>query len=107
MTRARVWWGAAVAVELLLCAVVLAIPVIILLLPNQWQGDSPTVPTEIIVRQALSQAAPAFATAALALLSVLVVAAFGRDRPKRAEREAEPDDGWAEALVEAPPAPRR
>jgi hypothetical protein len=92
----------AVLLDLVLWAALLAIPAIILVLPNQWQGDSLTAPIEIVWRSALAQAAGPLATAALGLLVVLVVAAaqHRRGRPASADSEDAPD-GWVEGeLVE-------
>jgi hypothetical protein len=102
MTPGRVWWIGAVVLDVVLWGALLAIPAIILVLPNQWQGDSPTAPIEILWRYALQQAAGPLATAALGLLVVLIVAAAQRRRT-RAPAPADDDalDGWAEAdLVE-------
>jgi hypothetical protein len=92
----------AVLLDLVLWAALLAIPAIILVLPNQWQGDSLTAPIEIAWRSALAQAAGPLATAALGLLVVLAVAAaqHRRVRPAPADSEDAPD-GWVEGeLVE-------
>ncbi|TDX77531.1 hypothetical protein EDF35_3046 [Rathayibacter sp. PhB151] len=92
----------AVLLDLVLWAALLAIPAIILVLPNQWQGDSLTAPIEIVWRSALAQAAGPLATAALGLLVVLAVAAaqHRRMRPAAADSEDAPD-AWVEGeLVE-------
>ncbi|NRG41319.1 hypothetical protein HRK28_10350 [Rathayibacter sp. VKM Ac-2835] len=102
MSGARVWWTGAVLLDLVLWAALLAIPAIILVLPNQWQGDSLTAPIEIVWRSALAQAAGPLATAALGLLVVLAVAAaqHRRVRPAPADSEDAPD-AWVEGeLVE-------
>ncbi|MDY0914968.1 hypothetical protein [Rathayibacter festucae] len=92
----------AILLDLVLWAALLAIPAIILVLPNQWQGDSLTAQIEIVWRSALAQAASPLATAALGLLVVLAVAAaqHRRARPAPADSEDAPD-GWVEGeLVE-------
>jgi len=94
---ARLWWIGVILLDAVLWGVVLAIPAVILVLPNQWQGDSPTVPVEIIVRAALSQAAAPFATAALALSVVLIVAGVQHRRPRPEPQLAREDGEWAEA----------
>lgn len=102
MIRSRIWWGVAVVVTVLLWAAVLAIPAISLLLPNQYQGTSQTVPVDIIVRDALERIAPSLALAATAMLVVLVVAAV-LSRPASARRpKAEPirDDIVEGELIE-------
>ncbi|QHC57728.1 hypothetical protein [Rathayibacter sp. VKM Ac-2760] len=102
MSGARVWWIGAVLLDLVLWAALLVIPAIILQLPNQWQGDSPTAPIEIVVRTTLAQAAGPLATAAIGLLVVLLVAA-AQHRRVRAEAPDSEDalDGWVEGeLVE-------
>ena len=102
MTPGRAWWIGAVVLDLVLWAALLAIPAIILVLPNQWQGDSLTAPIEIVWRSALAQAAGPLATAALGLLVVLAVAAaqHRRVRPAPADSEDAPD-AWVEGeLVE-------
>lgn len=100
MTPGRAWWIGAAVLDVVLWAALLAIPAIILVLPNQWQGDSLTAPIEIVVRAALSQAAGPLATAALGLLVALVVAAAHYRRPRP---ELPADDPWSEGvLVERP-----
>ncbi|NQX16449.1 hypothetical protein [Rathayibacter sp. VKM Ac-2857] len=103
MTPGRAWWVGAVVLDLVLWAALLAIPAIILVLPNQWQGDSLTAPIEIIWRETLSRAAVPLMTVALGLLVVLVVAAVAQHRRVHAEEPAEEaaPDGWVEGeLVE-------
>lgn len=97
MKGRRRWWVAAIAVDLVLWAALFAIPVVILLLPNQWQGDSPTVPVDIVIRETLAQGAPPVATAALTLLVTLIVVGVSRWTPRPARIPA--DDAEAEAVV--------
>jgi hypothetical protein len=91
MTPGRAWWIGAVVLDVVLWGALLAIPAIILVLPNQWQGDSLTAPIEILWRYALQQAA-------LGLLVVLAVAAaqHRRERPAAPDGQDAPD-GWSEA----------
>jgi ABC-type Fe3+ transport system permease subunit len=100
VTRLRLLWAAAIVFTVVLWAAVLAVPAIILLLPNQWQGDSLTAPPEIIVRQVLATIAPALQTAALVMLGSLVVVAVVRREPsaKRAGAGGDPD-GWDDAVL--------
>ncbi|WKK70524.1 hypothetical protein Q0F99_11710 [Rathayibacter oskolensis] len=100
MTRLRWWWAAAIALDAVLWAALLALPLVMLLLPDQWQGTSVTVPPEIIVRETLGQTAPSVATAALALLAALIVVGVAQ-RVLRPARATEPDrlDGWSEGVV--------
>ncbi|MCJ1701475.1 hypothetical protein MT356_17340 [Rathayibacter festucae] len=98
MTPGRLWWIGAVVLDVVLWGALLAIPAIILVLPNQWQGDSLTAPIEILWRYALQQAAGPLATAALGLLVVLVVAATQHRRTGPAAPDAQnAPDGWSEA----------
>ena len=92
---ARRWWVAAIALDVVLWAALLALVLVMLLLPNQWQGEA--VPPEVIVREALGQALPSVATAALALLAALIVVGVAG----RAPRPAGPDvaDGWPDGVI--------
>ncbi|MCJ1671833.1 MULTISPECIES: hypothetical protein [unclassified Rathayibacter] len=102
MTPGRAWWIGAVVLDLVLWAALLAIPAIILVLPNQWQGDSLTAPIEIVWRAALSQAAGPVMTAALGLLVVLAVAAaqHRRRRPAAPDGQDAPDGRSEAELVD-------
>ncbi|PPG78830.1 MULTISPECIES: hypothetical protein [unclassified Rathayibacter] len=98
MTRVRLLWAAAIAVTVVLWAAVLALPVVVLLLPNQYQGDSITVPPELYVRQALAMVAPPLQTAALVMLGALIVVAVARRSPAKA-RTTEAASGWDDAVL--------
>jgi hypothetical protein len=98
MIRVRLLWAAAVAVTVVLWAAVLALPVVVLLLPNQYQGDSVTVPPELYVRQALFTVAPPLLTAALVMLGALIVVAVAR-RPPALVRPPEAGSDWNDAVL--------
>ncbi|PPF14021.1 hypothetical protein C5C31_07340 [Rathayibacter rathayi] len=97
MIRRRLLWAFAIAVTVVLWAAVLALPVVVLLLPNQYQGDSVTVPPELFVRQALGLVAPPLQTAALVMLGSLIVIAVARRPPARVSA-AETTSGWDDAV---------
>ncbi|NRD08845.1 hypothetical protein [Rathayibacter agropyri] len=107
MTRIRLLWTVAILLTAVLWAAVLAVPAVILLLPDQWQGDSVTVPPEVFVRQALVSVSSPLQTAALVMLGSLVVVAVAGRRPAEGHPEVrDPEDGWDDAVLLDPTSAR-